>query len=99
MLGARWLVAFEAGADDTFVNLTSQIRKNLELQARLTKELMPPAGSVTNNVLIADPQYLRVIGHLARLLGPYPEARRAVAVGLRELDLAHPQLEAPALND
>jgi hypothetical protein len=30
-VSARWLVAFEAGADDTFVSLTGQIRKNLEL--------------------------------------------------------------------
>src|ERR1700730_8172875 len=52
-VAARWLVAFEAGADDTFVSLTGQIRKNLELMAKLTQEFVPgPSSVVTNNVLI-----------------------------------------------
>jgi len=101
-LVSRWLAAFEGGDDATLSVLTQRLHKNLELRARLTHELVPPAASVTNNVLIADPQYLRVIGRLAQLLAPFPEARKRVAVGLREMDLAHPQLEAPmltALND
>jgi hypothetical protein len=97
-LVARWLAAFEGGDDQTLSALTHRLHKNLELRARLTHELMPPAANVTNNVLIADPQYLRVIGRLAQLLAPFPEARKRVAVGLREMDLAHPQLEVPAIT-
>jgi hypothetical protein len=41
-VSARWFAAFEAGADDTFISLTAQIRKNLELLARLTRELTVP---------------------------------------------------------
>lgn len=95
-LASRWLSAFEAGDDARLSLLTQRLHKNLELRARLTHELLPPGpSSITNNVLIADPQYLRVIGRLAQLLAPYPDARRAVAGGLRELDLVHPQLEGP----
>jgi hypothetical protein len=93
-LVARWLAAFEGGDDATLSVLTQRLHKNLELRARLTHELVPPS-TITNNVLIADPEYLRVIGTLARLLAPFPEARKRVAIGLREMDLSHPQLEGP----
>src|SRR5215831_12419627 len=45
-VSARWLAAFEAGADDTFISLTAQMRKNLELLARLTRELVPSRVSL-----------------------------------------------------
>jgi hypothetical protein len=96
-LVSRWLAAFEGGDDATLSVLTQRLHKNLELRARLTHELVPPS-TITNNVLIADPEYLRVIGTLARLLAPFPEARKRVALGLREMDLAHPQLEVPAIT-
>src|SRR5262249_43494918 len=45
---SRWLTAFESGSDDLLIALTGQLRKNLELLAKLTKELVPPATVVTN---------------------------------------------------
>ena len=86
-VSARWLVAFEAGADDTFVSLTGQLRKNLELLAKLTKELVPPGPTtvVTNNIsFFANPEALAAINALAIALRPYPEARLAAAAALRQ---------------
>jgi hypothetical protein len=85
-VSARWLVAFEAGADDTFVSLTGQIRKNLELLARLTRELVPQASVVTttNNLMLFDhPEYVQAIAGIAEALRPFPEARQAVVSALR----------------
>jgi hypothetical protein len=48
-LAARYLVAFEAGADGTLSNLAGRLHQNLEIQARLTKELMPAPSSLTIN--------------------------------------------------
>jgi hypothetical protein len=82
-VSARWLVAFEAGADDTFVSLTGQLRKNLELLAKL----VPPGPTtvVTNNIsFFANPEALAAINALAIALRPYPEARLAAAAALRQ---------------
>jgi hypothetical protein len=86
-VSARWLIAFEAGADDVFVSLTGQFRKNLELMAKLTKELVPPGPTtvVTNNIsFFANPEALAAINALAIALRPYPEARLAAAAALRQ---------------
>ena len=90
-VSARWLVAFEAGADDTFVSLTGQIRKNLELLARLTRELVPQPSVVTttNNFLLFEhPEYVQVIAAVGVALRPFPEARRAVLSALRSFNAA-----------
>jgi hypothetical protein len=94
---ARWLAAFEAGADDMFVSLTGQCRKNLELLAKLTKELVPTPSVVTNNVvLFQSPEYLEAVTGIADALRPFPEARQAVAMALRRLGAAgeRPLIEA-----
>jgi hypothetical protein len=99
-VSARWLVAFESGADDTFVSLTGQIRKNLELLAKLTKELLPPSPTAlytTNNFLLFEhPEYVQVIAALGAALRPFPEARQAVTLALRQFNAAdeRPPLEA-----
>jgi hypothetical protein len=85
-VSARWLVAFEAGADDTFISLTGQMRKNLELLARLTRELVPQPSVVTttnNFMLFEHPAYVQVIAALCMALRPFPEARQAVLATLR----------------
>ena len=48
------LSAFEAGADDTFISLTAQMRKNLELLVQLTRELVPQPSvvNITNNFML-----------------------------------------------
>jgi hypothetical protein len=100
-LASRWLVAFESGADPVFCMLTTKLHQNLELRAKITKELLPPGPSnVTNNILVGDPTFMRSIGRIAAALSPYPEARAAVAQALRELGHsgAPLQIEAQA-ND
>ena len=97
-VSARWLVAFEAGADDAFVSLTGQIRKNLELLARLTRELAPQPSVVTTNniVLFEHPEYVQAIAGIAEALRPFPEARQAVVSALRSFSAAseRPLIEA-----
>jgi hypothetical protein len=86
-LASRWLSAFEAGDDGTLSLLTQRLHKNLELRARLTHELLPPGPtSVTNNILLNDPGYVRAITRIAEALRPYTDARQAVASVLRSLD-------------
>ena len=97
-VSSRWLVAFEAGADDTFISLTGQIRKNLELMARLTRELVPQPSVVTTNniVLFEHPEYVQAIAGIAEALRPFPEARQAVVSALRSFTAAgkRPLIEA-----
>ena len=90
-VSARWLAAFEAGADDTFISLTAQMRKNLELLERLTRELMPQPSVVntTNNFMLFEhPEYVQVIAALSMALRPFPEARQAVLATLRSFRAA-----------
>ena len=95
---ARWLAAFEAGADDQFVHLTGQFRKNLELMAKLTKELAPHQTNITNNntvVFSQMPEFIATIAVLADALREFPDARLKVAVALRKLD---PGSERPLIE-
>jgi hypothetical protein len=92
---ARWLAAFEANAHDQFVDLTIQLRKNLELMARLTKELVPQPTTVvnTNNFMLFEhPEYVQAIASIAEALRNFPEARVNVARALRALGAADERL-------
>ena len=74
-LANRWLHAFEAGDDHRLALLTGKLHANLEMQARITKELAPAGATyntVNNNFLLTDAAQLR------RILQPFPEARAAV---------------------
>ena len=86
-LVSRWLTALEAGSDKTLIMLTGKMLAALELQAKLTKELMPPSQTtnVTNIAVFEHPAYLQAITALAAALRPFPEARRAVLPVLRSL--------------
>ena len=78
-LASRWLHAFEAGDDHRLALLTGKLHANLEMQARITKELAPPGSTyVQNNYLLAD------VTQLMRILQPFPEARQAIANYYRE---------------
>jgi hypothetical protein len=88
-VASRWLAALEAGADDTFIGLTARLHKGLELQARLTRELLPaqPATVIINNITLYQlPEFVHAISAICLALKPYPEARQAVAAALRRLD-------------
>jgi hypothetical protein len=94
---ARWLAAFEAAADEQFIQLTGQFRKNLELMAKLTKELAPHQTNITNNTVVFSqmPEFIATIAALSKALAPFPEARLAAAVALRMLD---PGSERPLIE-
>lgn len=73
-LAARWLHAFEAGDDQRLIALTTKLHANLEIRARISKELAP-AGSnfvTNNNFLLSD------ASALLQVLTPFPEARAAI---------------------
>jgi hypothetical protein len=64
-----------------------QLRKNLELTAKLTKELAPPSTTVVNtNNFTLNVEYVQVIAALATALRPFPEARQAVRLALGQFD-------------
>lgn len=70
----------------------ARVEKQIELQARLLGELRDQAA-VTVNVL-ATPEWTAVQTKIVRVLGPYPEARAAVADALagrvtREVVVTH----------
>ena len=69
------LSAFEARADDTFISLTAQMRKNLELLARLTRELMPQLSVV--NFMIFEHHGLNRLPHPATGSQPRNQAPSA----------------------
>ena len=67
-LASRWLHAFEAGDDQKLSLLTGKLHANLEMQARITKELSP-GGSVhiQNNYLMSDvTTLLKILAHTLR---------------------------------
>jgi hypothetical protein len=77
----------ESGAHDRFLDLTVQLRKNLQLMAELTREISPPASlKVTNNFnFLQSPEYVEAVKSISEALLPFPEARRAVAAAMRGL--------------
>jgi hypothetical protein len=87
-LASRWLHAFEAGDDHKLSLLTGKLHVNLEMQARITKELSP-GGSVhiQNNYLMND------VTTLLKILAPYPEAKRAIVDYYRERSAATEVIE------
>ena len=100
-LSARWLVALEAGDDTGLGMLCGRMLDNLALQAKLTKELLPPGahGPVTNNFYLST-EYLTMLRVAAVALRPYPEARQAFARALRASEATGVEgaIEAPRGN-
>lgn len=73
-LSNRWLHAFESGDDLRLSALTARLHQNLELRARISRELLPSGATFnqTNNFLLSD------AGQLLRVLKDFPEARKAI---------------------
>ena len=71
-LASGWLHAFEAGDDHKLSLLTGKLHANLEMQARITRELSPGSVHIQNNYLMSD------VTTLLKILTPYPEAKRAI---------------------
>jgi hypothetical protein len=49
-LASRFLARCEAGADQALVSLTKEMHRNLDLRARISKELAPNPSMAINNV-------------------------------------------------
>jgi hypothetical protein len=71
-----------AGQGDLVLRAVDRIQRQLELQGRLLGQLQD--GSVVN--VLVSPQWVSIRGALLSALGPYPDARAAVARRLRALD-------------
>jgi len=91
-IAARWLVAFESGADATLCLLSQQLHQNLGLQARLTRELMPAPSAITNN-FFCTPIFADLQNTLIRVLAEHPAARAAVIREFKNIE----QRAAPSL--
>lgn len=75
------------GAKDEHISLkaSSEVRKNLELMARLTGEISPNGVTVgvgINLTLETSPEWADVQRRMVEALEPYPEARAAVVAAL-----------------
>ena len=75
------------GAKDEYISLkaSSEVRKNLELMARLTGEISPNGVTVgvgINLTLETSPEWADVQRRMVEALEPYPEARAAVVAAL-----------------
>ena len=86
-LASRWLHAFEAGDDHKLSLLTGKLHANLEMQARITRELLPGSLHIQNNYLRSD------VTTLLKILTPYPEAKRAIVDYYRERSAAADLIE------
>jgi hypothetical protein len=88
-LASRWLHAFEAGDDHKLSLLTGKLHANLEMQARITKELSPGSVHIQNNYLMSG------VTTLLKILTPYPEAKRAIVDYYRKRSVAATSHRAP----
>src|SRR6201989_923997 len=80
--------AAELGDGNSLGLLAGRLHENFRDCGRLTGELQHgPLLNVQNNVLV-NPDYTRAIARIVSAVAPYPEAREAVIVALRDLDSA-----------
>lgn len=77
-------MAYEANDLVTAANFETQLRKNLELTARIVGEIK--SGNTVTNVLVAHPEYLRFRDAITQALADHPKARLAVARALAALE-------------
>jgi hypothetical protein len=93
----RLSAASELGDSNSLALLAGRLHENFRDCARLTGELQSgPLLNLQNNILV-NPDYTRAIARIVSAVAPYPEAREAVIVALRDLDAASTSL--PALVD
>src|SRR6201982_1383736 len=80
--------ASEIGDGNALALLAGRLHENLRDCARLTGELQRgPLLNIQNNVLV-NPDYMKAIARIVVAVAPYPEARAAVIMALRDLDSA-----------
>jgi len=89
--------ACEAGDGSALAMLAGRLHENFRDCARLTGELQRgPLLNIQNNVLV-NPDYTKAIARIVSAVAPFPEARQAVIVALRDLEAASDP--APELVD
>ena len=100
---ARLLIAQDSALDDgnaqAVATLASGIHRNLELVARYLGEMQVQTRHTVVNVLVSA-EYLQLRNALLRALAPFPDARRAVAATLHEVesDAARSTSQPPMIN-
>jgi transposase-like protein len=77
--------AIEDGNGQLVATLSNAIHRNLELVGRYLGEMQAHSTQTTISVLVS-PEYLQLRNALIRALAPFPEARRAVAATLHEME-------------
>lgn len=97
-LASRWLACFEVGADDKLVALTKSMHTNLELRAKISKEIAPPPGNTIITNVFNLPPVIELQAELLKVLARHPEARRDVIRTLRDLERKQPPLLEVAPN-
>ena len=80
------LAAVDTGDSKAAAALSGRLHENLALNAKLTGELIPHAGTTITNVLLS-PDFQRLRTELIRVLARYPEARAEVAAVFRQAGL------------
>jgi hypothetical protein len=89
--------ASELGDGNALALLAGRLHENLRDSGRLTGELQRgPLLNIQNNLLV-NPDYSKTIARIVSAVAPYPEAREAVIVALRDLDAT--SASSPALED
>ena len=81
-----FLAAVDTGDTKAAAALSGRLHENLALNAKLTGELVPHAGTTITNVLLS-PDFQRLRTELIRVLARYPEARAEVAAVFRQAGL------------
>ena len=86
---ARLLIMQDAamgeGNAQAVATLAGRIQENLRIVGQYLGELQQHSTRTTVSVLVS-PEYLQLRNALLRALGPFPEARRAVAAALHEIE-------------
>jgi len=100
-LVAQMAAMNDAGDARGAAYVASQLTKTLEAMARITGELGTMAQAtlnVTNNFAVfhEHPEFARLEASLMRALGPFPDARNAVASALSDLDSKNAQAASAA---
>jgi transposase-like protein len=77
--------AIADGNHQAVATLAAGIHRNLELAAKLLGEIQAHSTRTTISLLVS-PEYLQLRNTLIRALAPYPEARKAVAAAIYEIE-------------
>jgi transposase-like protein len=91
--------AIQDGNAQAVATLAAGIHRNLELVGRYLGELQQHTTRTVVNVLVSA-EYLQLRNALLRALAPFPEARRAVAATLHEVEngVAHRTPHRPMID-